>query len=49
VRRNQIILFFKIILLSILRAKRIKKRVILTSPHPTLPIKGGLKSDKMFF
>jgi len=29
-----------------IRAKRIRKKtVVLTSPHPTLPIRGGLKSD----
>jgi len=50
VRRNKIILLFKILLLSKLRAKRIrKKRTILTSPHPTLPIRGGLKSNNMLF
>jgi len=40
-RKNKINLFFKILLLSMIRAKRIRKRVILTSPHPPLPIRGA--------
>jgi len=32
-----------------MRAKRRRKKAVLTSPHPTLPIKVGLKSDKNVF